>query len=110
DLVMDVRFLPNPFYIEDLRPLTGDDKPVRDYVLNSEATTQFLAKYEDLLKYILPHYIKEGKTHLVIGIGCTGGQHRSVTIANELCRFLEQENYQVSVQHRDTQRNLRGGA
>jgi len=110
DLVMDVRFLPNPFYLEELRPLTGDDPKVKEHVLNSEATTQFLTRYGDLLKYMLPHYIKEGKTHLVIGIGCTGGQHRSVVIADEISRQLELDNYQISVKHRDVVRNLGGGA
>ncbi len=109
DLLMDVRFLPNPFYIEHLRPLTGEDPGVREYVLDSPLTKAFLVRYVDLLKYILPSYIKEGKTHLVIGIGCTGGQHRSVAIAADIARLLKREDYQISVTHRDSQRN-RGGA
>jgi len=111
DLVIDVRFLPNPFYVPDLRQLTGEDQEVRDYLFNREGlvTEKFLAKYCDLLKFILPEYIKEGKTHLVIGIGCTGGQHRSVAIAYEIGKVLQEENYLVNIKHRDTLRHLRGG-
>ncbi|HEX3015437.1 MAG TPA: RNase adapter RapZ [Desulfobacteria bacterium] len=110
DLVMDVRFLPNPFYVKELRGLTGEDEKVRDYVLKSEITTDFLSKFEGLLDYILPYYIKEGKNHLVVGIGCTGGQHRSVAIAAEIARKLKLANYLISIKHRDAIRNLKGGA
>lgn len=101
DLVIDVRFIPNPFYEEELRPLTGCDKEVVDFVLNSAITSEFLAKYHDLLTYLLPHYIKEGKTHLVIAIGCTGGQHRSVVLANRLSVMLSGSEYKVVTRHRD---------
>jgi RNase adapter protein RapZ len=108
DLVMDVRFLPNPFYIEHLRPLTGEELEVKEYVLDAPLTKAFLVRYTDLLKYILPHYIKEGKTNLVIAIGCTGGQHRSVAIACEIGRLLKREDYQINIKHRDAQRNKGG--
>ena len=81
DLVFDVRFLPNPYYIEELKHLTGNDKPVQDYVKKAPETTEFLEKIDDLLKFLLPNYVKEGKNSLVIAIGCTGGKHRSVTLA-----------------------------
>ncbi|MDA8442387.1 MAG: RNase adapter RapZ [Peptococcaceae bacterium] len=110
DVMFDVRFLPNPFYVEELRPLTGEDPKVKDYVFKGEVTKNFLTKTMDLLTYILPHYIKEGKNHLVIGIGCTGGQHRSVALAEEIAAKLRTDGYQVCVKHRDTLRNLAGGA
>ncbi|WP_407306322.1 RNase adapter RapZ [Desulfosporosinus sp. SB140] len=109
DLLMDVRFLPNPFYVEFLRPLTGEDKLVQDYVFGNQMAQEFMAKYLALLEYILPNYIKEGKTHLVIGIGCTGGQHRSVAIAERVGQFLRERNYSISVKHRDASRNQKGG-
>ncbi len=112
DLMMDVRFLPNPYYVSELRGLTGEDPKIREFLFSSdkELMQNFLARYGDLLKYILPKYIEEGKTHLVIGIGCTGGQHRSVLVANEIGSKLKADNYQVSIKHRDMQRNLQGGA
>ena len=81
DLLVDVRFLPNPYYMPELRPLTGIDAEVKDYVLKSPLTKEFLDKYSQLLNFLIPLYIAEGKNHLVIAIGCTGGQHRSVAIA-----------------------------
>lgn len=108
DLVIDVRFLPNPYYVEHLRDQSGCDEEVRDYVLNSPTTTEFLAKYNDLLAFLLPHYVKEGKTHLVIAIGCTGGQHRSVTLANTISKMLAANQYNVIVRHRDMLRKNRG--
>jgi len=108
DLVMDVRFLPNPFYIEDLRPLTGEHTLVQEYVLNNPVTREFMEKYLDLLEYILPSYVLEGKNHLVIGIGCTGGQHRSVAIAEQVGQFLKDRNFLVSVKHRDAFKNQKG--
>ena len=108
DLVMDVRFLPNPFYIEDLRPLTGEHTLVQEYVLNNPVTREFMEKYLDLLGYILPSYVLEGKNHLVIGIGCTGGQHRSVAIAEQVGQFLKDRNFLVSVKHRDAFKNQKG--
>lgn len=101
DLVMDVRFLPNPYYIEQFRNHTGLDADVRDYVLQSPVTVEFLVQYNDLLRFLLPHYMREGKTHLVIAIGCTGGQHRSVTLAETIGEMLTHHKYHVSVRHRD---------
>ena len=103
DLVFDVRFLPNPFYIEELKPKTGNDKPVHDYVMSFEEATIFLDKLDDMVGFLIPNYVKEGKHQLVIGIGCTGGKHRSVTLANELYNRLKdkKEKYGLSVTHRD---------
>lgn len=102
DLVFDVRFLPNPYYIEELRPKSGNDKEVRDYVMQNEKAKVFLEKLSDMVEFLIPNYILEGKTQLVIGIGCTGGKHRSVTLANELFRVLSKnENYGVRIEHRD---------
>ncbi len=108
DLVIDVRFLPNPYYVKQLRDQSGCDTEVRDYVLSSPTTTEFLAKYNDLLTFLLPHYVKEGKTHLVIAIGCTGGQHRSVTLANSISKMLATHNYNVIVRHRDMLKKGKG--
>lgn len=103
DLVFDVRFLPNPYYIEELRGLTGNDFPVQEYVMGNEKTKVFLDKLKDMMDYLIPNYILEGKTQLVVAIGCTGGKHRSVTIANALYRLLEDgENYGLRLEHRDT--------
>ena len=102
DLVFDVRFLPNPYYIEELRPKSGNDKEVRDYVMQNEKAKVFLEKLSDMVEFLIPNYILEGKTQLVIGIGCTGGKHRSVTLANELFWVLSKnENYGVRIEHRD---------
>lgn len=102
DLVFDVRFLPNPYYIEELKPLTGNDKPVSDYVMNAEESHIFLDKLTDMVQFLIPNYVKEGKNRLVIAIGCTGGQHRSVTLANELyVRIKDQGNYGIKLYHRD---------
>ena len=103
DLVFDVRFLPNPFYIEELKPKTGNDKPVHDYVMSFEEASLFLDKLDDMVEFLIPNYVKEGKHQLVIGIGCTGGKHRSVTLANELYNRLKdkKEKYGLSVTHRD---------
>ena len=102
DLVFDVRFLPNPFYIEELKHQTGNDRPVREYVMSFDEATQFLNKLEDMLKFLIPGYISEGKYQLVVAIGCTGGQHRSVTLANELYeRMKDGGNYGMAVSHRD---------
>ena len=88
DLVFDVRFLPNPYYVPELKHKTGNQKEVQDYVLNSPVSHEFLDKLVDMIKFLIPNYIEEGKNQLVIGIGCTGGHHRSVTIANELYNQL----------------------
>ncbi|MDD2400910.1 MAG: RNase adapter RapZ [Clostridia bacterium] len=101
DLVVDVRFLPNPFYVDSLRNMTGCDKEVDDYVKEFPITEEFLQKYYELLTFLLPHYVKEGKTHLVIAIGCTGGRHRSVVLANQLGERLLSQEYSVMVRHRD---------
>jgi UPF0042 nucleotide-binding protein len=101
DLVVDVRFIPNPFYDESLRKLTGCDREVKEYVLSSPITREFLKKYNDMIMFLLPHYIREGKTHLVIAIGCTGGQHRSVVLSNKMQELLSGSEYTVMVRHRD---------
>lgn len=100
DIVMDVRFLPNPHYIADLRPLTGKDQPVYDYVMSFDETELFYLKFLDLLKTVMPGYIKEGKSSLTVAIGCTGGQHRSVALTERLSQALS-ETYKVNVTHRD---------
>ena len=101
DLMFDVRFLPNPFYEASLKPLTGLDAPVRDFVLNRDVTQAFIKKLHDMVEFLLPQYGEEGKMQLVISIGCTGGQHRSVALAEELGQFLSQKNYYTVVTHRD---------
>jgi len=101
DLVLDVRFMPNPFYIEELRNQTGLDKPVSDYVFSFRQTHDFLRRVEDLLDFTLPLYAEEGKTRLVIAVGCTGGHHRSVAIAHALTEFIRRKGYQVAEHHRD---------
>jgi UPF0042 nucleotide-binding protein len=101
DLVFDVRFLPNPYYVDELKNLTGNDEPVYSYVLAAEATQTFLAKIEDLISFLLPNYVKEGKNSLVIAFGCTGGKHRSVTLANAVASQLQKTEYGCKVEHRD---------
>ncbi len=101
DLMFDVRFLPNPFYEADLKELTGLDAPVRDYVLKWDVTRTFIEKMHDMVEFLLPQYVEEGKMQLVISIGCTGGKHRSVALAEELGEFLTQKNYYTVVNHRD---------
>ncbi|MFS7003764.1 RNase adapter RapZ [Carnobacterium maltaromaticum] len=101
DVVMDVRFLPNPHYIDNLRPLTGMDKPVYDYVMQQPETELFYRKFIDLLEYVLPGYKKEGKNNVTIAIGCTGGQHRSVALSERIGRQLIADDYKVNISHRD---------
>ena len=101
DLVFDVRFIPNPFYIPELKPLTGNDVAVRDYVMEQPESEEFLKKLEDMCNFLIPNYVKEGKNQLVIGIGCTGGKHRSVTLANELYAKLRKIGHSVAIIHRD---------
>ncbi len=101
DLVFDVRFLPNPFYDPELRTHTGLEAPIKDFVLNCEATQNFLKKLTDMVEFLLPQYIEEGKTQLVISIGCTGGKHRSVVVAEALKSFLSEKNYYTVAMHRD---------
>ena len=106
DLVFDVRFLPNPYYVPELKHKTGNQKEVQDYVLNSPVSHEFLNKLVDRIKFLIPNYIEEGKNQLVIGIGCTGGHHRSVTIANELYNQLNSSDasYGIRLSHRDIDR------
>ena len=101
DLVFDVRFLPNPYYVDELKSQTGNDAPVYDYVMASDKAGIFLDKLYDMIAFLIPEYIKEGKNQLVIGIGCTGGRHRSVTIANALYKRLARLEYGVKTEHRD---------
>lgn len=101
DLVFDVRFLPNPYYNEKLRPLTGNDKPIQDFVMGCPQAVEFMDKLEDMINFLIPNYILEGKNSLVIAVGCTGGKHRSVTLANELYRRLSNKDYGVRIEHRD---------
>ena len=104
DLVFDVRFMPNPFYMEELRPKTGLDAEVKDYVFGFQQTKDYLTKLEDLLAFSLPLYAEEGKTSLVIAVGCTGGHHRSVAVTHALTEAIRKQGYQVSETHRDIQR------
>lgn len=110
DIVMDVRFLPNPYYDPQLRPLTGNDEAIQDFVMNCPQAGEFIDKLDDMVEFLIPHYIEEGKNQLVIAIGCTGGKHRSVTLANELYRRLDKDReYGLKVEHRDiTKDALRG--
>lgn len=102
DLVFDVRFLPNPYYIDSLKEKTGNDPEVQDYVMENDKSRIFLKKLEDMVEFLIPNYILEGKNQLVIAIGCTGGKHRSVTLANALYQILDKkENYGVRIEHRD---------
>ena len=103
DLVFDVRFLPNPFYVESMRPLTGLDKEVSSYVLKFNETTEFMLKLIDLVSFMLPQYKREGKRQLIIAIGCTGGQHRSVTLAEYLANYFKDQ-YDTNVSHRDVEK------
>ncbi len=101
DMVQDVRFLPNPYYDEDLRPLTGNDKEIQKYVMDCKEASVFLEKILDIIFFLVPNYIREGKNQLVISIGCTGGKHRSVTIANAIYERLQKSQYTVRIHHRD---------
>lgn len=107
DLVFDVRFIPNPYYIDSLKNLTGNDNEVNDYVMSFHESRVFLAKLVDLLDFLIPNYVKEGKNQLVIGIGCTGGKHRSVAIANRLFEILKAKNSSVVLEHRDIDKDNR---
>ena len=106
DLVFDVRFLPNPYYFEELRKLSGNDKEVQDFVMGFEVSHRFLDKLLDMIQFLIPNYVLEGKNQLVISIGCTGGKHRSVTLANRLFeRLQENTDYAVRVEHRDIEKD-----
>ena len=104
DLVFDVRFMPNPFYVPELKFKTGEDKEVRDYVMDSERSAEFRDKLFDMLDFLVPQYISEGKSQLVIAFGCTGGRHRSVTFAELTNEFLSEKGYNVHTMHRDSQK------
>ena len=110
DIVMDVRFLPNPYYDVNLRPKTGNDEEIRSFVMKYEEANIFVDKLEDMIRFLIPRYISEGKTQLVISIGCTGGKHRSVTLANELFKRLEGgQEYGLKIEHRDIGKDVLRG-
>lgn len=104
DMVFDVRFLPNPHYVPELRKLTGNDQAVQEYVLNSDMTTAFMEKLTGFIDFLIPNFIKEGKSTLTVAIGCTGGMHRSVTLANKLVDFIRDKGFRATVKHRDIMR------
>lgn len=104
DIVIDVRFIPNPFYVDELSKKDGRDKAIKDFVLSFSETKEFLKKIEDLLLFLIPNYIKEGKSYLTIALGCTGGKHRSVAIGELLRDFLKSKYYPVTVIHRDVEK------
>lgn len=107
DLVFDVRFLPNPFYIDELKHKTGEDKEVQDYVMSFPEAKEFSEKLTDMIRFLIPNYVKEGKYQLVIAVGCTGGKHRSVTLANELYRRLKDHGeYGLTIIHRDIRQGV----
>ena len=106
DLVFDVRFLPNPYYYEELRKLNGNDREVQDFVMGFEAAHRFLDKLTDMIRFLIPNYVQEGKNQLVIAIGCTGGKHRSVTLANKLYgKLKEHTEYVVRIENRDIEKD-----
>lgn len=110
DLVMDVRFLPNPYYIDELRSKTGNDVEIQQYVMQFPEAAQFLKKFSDLIEFLIPNYISEGKNQLVIAIGCTGGKHRSVTLANELYKHMAgKAEYGLKIEHRDIGKDAQRG-
>jgi len=106
DLVWDVRFLPNPYYDEELRSLTGSEPEVREYVLNNDVAREFLRRIKGLLKFLLPRYVEEPKSYLTIAVGCTGGRHRSVSVAREIVRLLRDLKFDTRLRHRDVDREL----
>ena len=105
DIVFDVRFLPNPYYVEELRPLTGNDKNIQDYVMKAPEAEEFLERVDGLIQFLLPNYVKEGKSSLVIAVGCTGGKHRSVTLANAIAKRLSKTPYGCKAEHRDIEKD-----
>lgn len=107
DLVFDVRFIPNPFYLPELKEKTGQDQDVRDYVMQWDESKEFLDKLYDMVDFLIPYYVKEGKNQLVISIGCTGGKHRSVTLANALYQRLQEHKYRMYLTHRDIDNDSR---
>ena len=100
-MVFDMRFIPNPYYVKSLRPLTGNNAKVSQYVLKHEVTQDFLSRTLEMIHMLVPYYMKEGKYSLTICIGCTGGHHRSVAVANELCRRLKEDGCRTTLEHRD---------
>jgi len=108
DLVFDVRFIPNPYYIHELKPKTGLDNDVAKYVMSFSETKVFLNKLSNMIQFLIPYYVKEGKTQLIIGIGCTGGRHRSVAIAQKLYSRLRKNDYSTVIEHRDIDRDGKG--
>ncbi|SHJ16112.1 UPF0042 nucleotide-binding protein [Clostridium amylolyticum] len=110
DLVFDVRFIQNPFYIPELKKFSGMEEPVRKFVMEHEETQGFMEKLMDMITFLIPNYIKEGKRQLIIAIGCTGGRHRSVAIANAIYESLVKENYKASIEHRDINEDVNRGA
>ncbi|MFP4698192.1 MAG: RNase adapter RapZ [Eubacteriales bacterium] len=107
DLVFDVRFIPNPYYITELKAKSGNDEKVQDYVMKWEVAQKFIDKLEDMIDFLIPNYIQEGKNQLVISIGCTGGKHRSVTLANELYKRLLNQEYSIKITHRDVDKDAK---
>lgn len=110
DNVMDVRFIPNPYYIPELRPFSGMDAPVRDYVMAFPETNEFMDKWVNLLLFSIPYYVREGKVRLNIGVGCTGGRHRSVTLAEVLAKTLSDKGFHVAIDHRDLENDTKSKA
>ena len=109
DLVFDVRFIPNPFYIPELKPFSGNDEPVKNYVMEQTETQTFLETANDMFEFLIPNYQKEGKRQLIISIGCTGGRHRSVAIANSIYETLRANNHDVYIEHRDIKEDVHKG-
>lgn len=107
DIVMDVRFIPNPHYVPELKILTGKDQPVREFVLKRKEATEFLERFKDMITMLLPFYVSEGKSHLTIAIGCTGGAHRSVVLTSEIASYLHNEGYNVTARHKDIGKDLK---
>lgn len=110
DLVFDVRFIPNPFYIPELKKYSGNDEPVKKYVLEQKETVAFVDKLEDMLSFLIPNYVNEGKRQLIISIGCTGGRHRSVAIANAIYEKLNEDGFDAKIEHRDISEDVHRGA
>jgi len=107
DLVFDVRFIPNPYYISSMKRLTGLHETVKEFVMSAKETKEFIAKLNDMLEFLIPNYIKEGKSQLVIGIGCTGGKHRSVAIAESIYNSMVEKEHRVVIEHRDIEKDNR---
>ncbi|MBE6049235.1 MAG: RNase adapter RapZ [Clostridium sp.] len=110
DLVFDVRFIPNPFYIPELKKYSGNDEPVKKYVLEQKETIDFVNKLEEMLSFLIPNYVNEGKRQLIISIGCTGGRHRSVAIANAIYEKLNEDGFDAKIEHRDISEDVHRGA